>query len=125
METPQELKYSKEHEWVKVDGSTATIGITDYAQDQLGDIVYVDIEVDEGDEIEEGEIFGSIEAVKTVSDLYMPVSGKVLEINGELEDNPEKINGEPYSAWILKVEMSNPSELDNLMDADGYKEIAD
>lgn len=125
MNTPAELKYSKDHEWVKVDGNIATIGITDFAQDQLGDIVYVDIEVEEGDEIAPNEVFGSVEAVKTVSDLFMPISGKILEINEGLEDAPESINSDPYGeGWILKVEITEPADLDNLLDAEGYKEVA-
>lgn len=125
MNTPAELKYSKDHEWVRVDGNIAFIGITDFAQDQLGDIVYVDIEVEEGDEIAPNEVFGSVEAVKTVSDLFMPISGKILEINEGLEDAPESINSDPYGeGWILKVEITEPSDLDNLLDAEGYKEVA-
>ncbi|NLN33063.1 MAG: glycine cleavage system protein GcvH [Flavobacteriaceae bacterium] len=125
MNVPQELKYSKDHEWVRVDGNTAFIGITDFAQDQLGDIVYVDISVQEGDEISEGEIFGSIEAVKTVSDLFIPVSGKIIEINEELNSAPETINSDPYGeGWIIKVEMSDTSEYDALLDAAGYQEVA-
>lgn len=123
MNTPAELKYSKEHEWVRVEGNEAYIGITDFAQDQLGDVVYVDIEVGEGDEVAPNDIFGSVEAVKTVSDLYMPISGKILEINEGLEDAPENINTDPYGeGWILKVEITNPSDLDNLLDADGYNQ---
>ena len=115
MNTPAELKYSKDHEWVRVDGNIAFIGITDFAQDQLGDIVYVDIEVEEGDEVAPNEVFGSVEAVKTVSDLFMPISGKILEINEGLEDAPESINSDPYGeGWILKVEITEPSDLDNL-----------
>ncbi len=125
MNTPAELKYSKDHEWVRVDGNIAFIGITDFAQDQLGDIVYVDIEVEEGDEIAPNEVFGSVEAVKTVSDLFMPISGKILEINEGLEDAPESINSDPYGeGWILKVEITEPEDLDNLLDAEGYKEVA-
>jgi len=125
MNTPAELKYSKDHEWVRVDGNIAFIGITDFAQDQLGDIVYVDIEVEEGDEVAPNEVFGSVEAVKTVSDLFMPISGKILEINEGLEDAPESINSDPYGeGWILKVEITEPSDLDNLLDAEGYKEVA-
>lgn len=125
MKTPAELKYSKDHEWVRVDGNIAFIGITDFAQDQLGDIVYVDIEVEEGDEIAPNEVFGSVEAVKTVSDLFMPISGKILEINEGLEDAPESINSDPYGeGWILKVEITEPEDLDNLLDAEGYKEVA-
>lgn len=125
MNIPQELKYSKDHEWVKVEGNTATIGITDFAQDQLGDIVYVDISFSEGDDIAIGEAFGSVEAVKTVSDLFMPVSGKLVAINEDLNGEPEKINSDPYGeGWIIKIEVSNPSELEDLLDAEGYQSIA-
>jgi glycine cleavage system H protein len=125
MNIPQELKYSKDHEWIKVDGNTAVIGITDFAQDQLGDIVYVDISFSEGDEIGVGEAFGSVEAVKTVSDLFMPVSGKLLEINEDLNGEPEKINSDPYGdGWIIKIELTNPSELEDLLDAEGYQSVA-
>lgn len=125
MNIPQELKYSKDHEWIRVEGETAYVGITDYAQDQLGDIVYVDITLGEGDEIGAGEAFGSVEAVKTVSDLFMPVSGKLVEINEALNGEPEKINTDPYGdGWIIKIELTNPSELDALLDAAAYQEIA-
>lgn len=125
MNIPQELKYSKDHEWIKVEGNTATIGITDFAQDQLGDIVYVDISSQEGDEIVVGEAFGSVEAVKTVSDLFMPVSGKLIAINEDLNGEPEKINSDPYGdGWIIKIEVTNPSELEDLLDAEGYQSIA-
>jgi len=124
MNVPQELKYSQDHEWVRVEGNTAYIGITDYAQDQLGDIVYVDISAQEGDEVASGEAFGSVEAVKTVSDLFMPVSGKLIEINEDLNSEPEKINSDPYgTGWIIKIELSNASELDALLDAAAYQEI--
>src|SRR5690606_16429048 len=113
MNVPQELKYSSDHEWVRVEGNHAFIGITDFAQDQLGDIVYVDISVEEGDDISAGEVFGSIEAVKTVSDLFMPVSGKLVEINAALEDAPETVNSDPYTdGWILKIELTDNSDLD-------------
>ncbi|MFA7448270.1 MAG: glycine cleavage system protein GcvH [Weeksellaceae bacterium] len=124
MNVPQELKYSSDHEWVRVEGNHAFIGITDFAQDQLGDIVYVDISVEEGDDISAGEVFGSIEAVKTVSDLFMPVSGKLVEINAALEDAPETVNSDPYTdGWILKIELTDNSDLDSLMDAAAYSEI--
>ena len=124
MNVPQELKYSQDHEWIRVEGNTAYIGITDYAQDQLGDIVYVDISAQEGDEVASGEAFGSVEAVKTVSDLFMPVSGKLVEINEDLNGEPEKINSDPYGAgWIIKIELSDTSELDALLDAAAYQEI--
>ena len=123
MAVPNELKYSKEHEWVKVEGNTATIGITEYAQNELGDIVFVELpEVD--DEINEGDTFGSVESVKTVSELYAPVSGKVLESNEELEDSPEFVNESPYEkAWMVKVELSDESQLEELMSAEQYSEM--
>jgi len=124
MEIPQDLKYSNDHEWVKIDGNFAYIGITDFAQDQLGDIVYVDISVQEGDKVAAGDIFGSIEAVKTVSDLFMPVSGIIAEVNELLEGEPEKVNSDPYGdGWIIKIEITDSSELDGLLDADGYQEV--
>ena len=121
MAVPSELKYSKEHEWVKVEGNTVTIGITEYAQGELGDIVFVELpEVD--DEINEGDTFGSVESVKTVSELYAPVSGKVVESNEELEDSPEFVNESPYEkAWMVKVELSDESQLDDLLSVDQYK----
>lgn len=123
MAVPSELKYSKDHEWVKVEGNTVTIGITEYAQNELGDIVFVELpEVD--DEIEVGETFGSVESVKTVSELYAPVAGKVTETNDELEDSPEFVNESPYEkAWMVKVEISDESQLDDLMSADDYSEM--
>lgn len=125
MNIPADCKYSKEHEWVRVDGDIATIGITDYAQDQLGDIVFVEMpEVD--DEIDINDSFGTIEAVKAVSDLYMPVSGTVVEINEALEDDPATVNSEPYDGgWMIKVKMSNPDELNELMDSAAYQELID
>lgn len=123
MNTPNNLKYSKDHEWVKVDGNVATIGITDFAQSQLGDIVFVDIQT-EGEDLEAGELFGNIEAVKTVADALMPVSGKVIEVNADLEGEPEAVNSDPYGkGWMVKVEMSNPAEVDGLLDADAYAAI--
>ena len=123
MNTPSNLKYSKDHEWVKVDGNVATIGITDFAQSQLGDIVFVDIQT-EGEDLAANEVFGAIEAVKTVADALMPVSGKVIEVNAELEGAPESVNTDPYGAgWMIKVEMANPAELDELLDAAGYEAI--
>jgi len=123
MEIKPELKYTKDHEWIKVEGNVATIGITDYAQGELGDIVYVEIEaLDE--ELQKEEIFGSVEAVKTVSDLFLPVSGKITHINESLEDNPELINEDPYNnGWIIKMEIQTPSELDELLDADSYQDL--
>ena len=123
MEFPKELKYSKDHEWLKVDGSIAYIGITEFAQGELGDIVFVDVDT-EGEVLEKEEVFGSIEAVKTVSDLFMPISGEVLEFNNKLEDEPELINSDPYGdAWIIKISVSDITELDFLLDADSYKEL--
>ncbi len=123
MNTPNNLKYSNDHEWVKVEGDTATIGITDFAQSQLGDIVFVDIQT-EGETLDSGEVFGAIEAVKTVADAVMPVSGKIVEVNTELEGAPESVNTDPYGAgWMIKVEMSNPSEADALLDAAAYEAI--
>ncbi len=123
MNFPENLKYTKEHEWIKLEGNTGIIGITDFAQSELGDIVYVDIDPDLS-EITAGESFGTIEAVKTVSDLYAPVSGKVLEINPKLEDEPELINSDPYGeGWILKIEVENPAEVDELLDSSAYKNL--
>ncbi|AMY05406.1 MULTISPECIES: glycine cleavage system protein GcvH [Staphylococcus] len=123
MAVPEELKYSKEHEWVKVEGDTVTIGITEYAQGELGDIVFVELPETE-DDIEEGESFGSVESVKTVSELYAPVSGSVVEINEELEDSPEFVNESPYEkAWMVKVKLNDESQLDDLLSADQYKEM--
>ena len=123
MNTPSNLKYSKDHEWVKVEGNVAVIGITDFAQSQLGDIVFVDIQT-EGEDLEAGEVFGAIEAVKTVADGLMPVSGKVIEVNADLEGAPESVNSDPYGAgWMIKVEMSNPAEVEDLLDAEAYNAI--
>jgi len=123
MNVPEGLKYTKDHEWIKIDGDIATVGITDFAQGELGDIVYVDVEtVDES--IDKNEVFGSVEAVKTVSDLFMPLSGEVAEFNELLEDAPEKVNTDPYGeGWMIKIKLSDSSEIDALLDADGYKEI--
>ncbi|HEC2161079.1 TPA: glycine cleavage system protein GcvH [Staphylococcus delphini] len=123
MAVPSGLKYSKEHEWVKVEGNTAIIGITDFAQSELGDIVFVELpEVD--DEVSEGETFGSVESVKTVSELYSPVSGKIIAVNENLEDSPEAVNESPYEeAWMVKVELKDESELDVLLDAAGYEKM--
>ncbi|WP_037539461.1 glycine cleavage system protein GcvH [Mammaliicoccus lentus] len=118
-----ELKYSKEHEWVKVDGDVVTIGITDFAQSELGDIVFVELP-EEGDELTSGDSFGSVESVKTVSELYAPLSGKVVEVNDELEDSPEYVNESSYDkAWMVKVELTDKSQLDDLLDADAYSEM--
>ncbi|MCI2885626.1 glycine cleavage system protein GcvH [Staphylococcus hominis] len=123
MAVPSEFKYSKEHEWVKVEGNTATIGITEYAQGELGDIVFVELP-DVDDEINEGDTFGSVESVKTVSELYAPVSGKIVETNDELEDSPEFVNQSPYEkAWMVKVELNDESQLDELLSAEQYSEM--
>ena len=123
MDTPAELKYTKEHEWVRVDGATATVGITDYAQGELGDIVFVELP-NVGDAIEQAGTFGTIEAVKAVSDMYSPVTGKVIEVNTALDDEPMIINRDPYGdGWIMKIELSNESELGQLLDVEGYKEL--
>ncbi len=123
MEFPKELRYSEEHEWVKVEGNKAHIGITAFAQDELGDIVFVELP-EVGDEIEVDEPFGSVESVKTVSELYAPISGKVVEINEDLEDSPEFVNESPYEkAWMIVVEMSDESELEKLMDSEGYQKM--
>lgn len=123
MALPNDLKYSEDHEWVKVDGNTVTIGITDFAQGELGDIVFVELPED-GDEMTKGESFGSVESVKTVSELYAPLNGKIVEVNEELEDSPELVNESPYEeAWMVKVELEDTSQLDNLLDADGYKAV--
>ena len=121
MNFPNNLKYSTDHEWVRVEGNEAFIGITDFAQSELGEIVYVDITT-EGETLSKNEIFGSIEAVKTVSDLIMPISGEILEVNSQLEDAPELVNKEPYeNGWIIKVEMTSSDEVDSLMSAEEYK----
>lgn len=121
MNFPEGLKYTDDHEWVKVEGNVGIIGVTDHAQSELGDVVYVDIDEDLA-EIEKGNDFGTIEAVKTVADLYAPVSGKVLEVNTSINDSPEVVNQDPYGkGWMIKVELSDPSELDALMDVDAYK----
>ena len=123
MNVPAELKYTKEHEWIRVEGEEAVVGITDYAQSQLGDIVFVECET-VGDALEAGETFGTVEAVKTVSDLYVPVAGEVLEFNEELEGEPELVNKDPYGrGWIVKIKISDETELDGLLNADAYKAI--
>ncbi len=114
------LKYSESHEWVKVEGNVAVVGVSDFAQKEMGDITYVDLP-DVDDEVEAGEEFGALESVKAASELISPVSGKVVEVNEELEDTPEKVNEDAYASWIIKVEMSDPSQLDALMDAAAYK----
>ena len=123
MNIPSDLLYSNDHEWVKLEEDIATIGITDFAQQELGDIVYIEIET-VGDNLEKEQVFGTVEAVKTVSDLFMPISGEVLEFNTALEDSPETVNYEPYeSGWIIKIKIENPSQLKNLLSAEQYKQL--
>lgn len=123
MNIPSTLKYTKDHEWVKIDGEMATIGITDFAQHELGDIVYVEIE-SIGEMLVSEEVFGSVEAVKTVSDLFMPLSGEVLEFNTALEDTPEAVNEDPYeSGWIIKVKIDDPSQISKLLDSNAYQQL--
>ena len=121
MNIPAELRYSKDHEWVRIEGDTAVVGITDFAQSQLGDIVFVDVTT-EGETLEQHDIFGTVEAVKTVSDVFLPVGGTIIAFNQTLNDSPESVNKDPYGAgWMVKVKMSNPEEVNSLMDADSYK----
>lgn len=123
MNIPAELKYTKDHEWIKIEGDIATIGITDFAQGELGDIVFVEIET-EGETLDAHEVFGTVEAVKTVSDLFMPVSGEIVEFNKALESSPESVNADAYGdGWMIKVKMSNPAEADELMSAEDYTSL--
>ena len=123
MNIPEDLKYTKDHEWIRVEGEFAFVGVTDYAQNELGDIVFVEVET-EGETLEKEEAFGTIEAVKTVSDMFMPIGGEVVEFNEELEETPEIINQDPYGkGWIVKIKMSNKDELEELLDAGKYKEL--
>lgn len=123
MQYPEELKYTEDHEWIRFDGDVATVGITDYAQGELGDIVYVDVNT-VGDTLEKGDIFGSVEAVKTVSDLFLPISGEILEINPALDSAPELVNNDPYGeGWMIRFKVTNPGEADDLMTVDAYKEL--
>ena len=123
MNIPSNLRYTKEHEWIRVEGEIAYVGITDYAQSELGEIVFVDINT-EGETLAQNEVFGSVEAVKTVSDLNMPVEGEVLEINESINDQPELVNNDPYGeGWMIKIRVVSPAELDTLMDAEAYKEF--
>lgn len=123
MNIPSELKYTKDHEWIRIEGNTAIVGITDFAQGELGDIVYVDVDTLD-DTVEEGDVFGSVEAVKTVSDLFMPINGEVLAFNEKLEDEPELINSDPYGeGWIIKISAADVSELNSLLSAESYKEL--
>ena len=123
MNIPAELKYTKDHEWVRIEGEEAVIGITDFAQSELGDIVFVEVET-EGESIDSEEIFGSVEAVKTVSDLFMPLTGEVLSFNSELEDAPEVVNSDPYGeGWMIRVKIFDKLEVDNLLSAEQYKDL--
>jgi len=123
MEFPANLRYTKDHEWIKIEGNTATVGITDFAQHELGDIVFVDINT-VGKELKENEIFGTVEAVKTVSDLYLPVSGTIDEINADLEANPENVNNDPYGkGWMMKMTITNAAEVDALLDVTAYRQL--
>ena len=123
MNVPKNLKYSKDHEWLKIDGDTAYVGITDFAQSELGDIVFVEIDT-EGETVEAGDVFGTIEAVKTVSDLFMPVSGEILELNAKIDDDPELVNTDPYGdGWLVKIKISDASQVDDLMNAEAYSEM--
>jgi len=123
MNIPQNLKYTKDHEWILVEGTKGTIGVTDYAQGELGDVVFIDIDPNIA-EVKVGESFGTVEAVKTVSDLYAPCTGKVLELNKKLADEPQVVNSDPYGeGWLIKVELSNPAELNDLLDSEAYKQL--
>ncbi|MDP4600530.1 MAG: glycine cleavage system protein GcvH [Polaribacter sp.] len=123
MNIPSNLKYTKDHEWIKIEGETATVGITDFAQGELGDIVYVDVDTLD-DTVEEGAVFGSVEAVKTVSDLFMPLTGEVVELNEALEDEPELVNSDPYGkGWMIKVAIADSSQIENLLDAEAYQKL--
>ena len=123
MNIPKDLKYTKDHEWVKIVGEEAVIGITSFAQSELGDIVFVEID-SEGDTIEKSEVFGTVEAVKTVSDLYMPLSGKILSYNSELDNSPEKVNDDPYGdGWMIRIKLTDQSEIDSLLDCQQYEEL--
>ncbi len=125
MNIPKELKYTKEHEWIRIEGEVAFIGITDYAQKELGDVVFVEIET-QGENLDKGEVFGTIEAVKTVSDLNMPIGGEVVEVNEKLEDNPEIVNDSPYNeGWLIKTKCSDKSEIEDLLSAEDYEKILD
>ena len=123
MNFPENLKYTKDHEWVSIDGDIATVGVTEFAQSELGDIVFVELDT-EGDTMDQNEVFGTIEAVKTVSDLFMPLSGEITEVNSGLEDAPESVNESPYeNGWMIKIKLSDTSELDGLLDVVAYKEL--
>ncbi len=123
METPLNLKYTKDHEWISIDGNIATVGITDFAQRELGDIVYIEVETI-GETLNADDVFGTVEAVKTVSDLFLPMTGKIIEFNESLDGSPEDVNTDPYgNGWMVKIEIENIDELDNLLSADQYKEL--
>ena len=123
MKVPDNLKYTKDHEWIRVDGDNSFVGITDFAQGELGDIVFIEIET-EGETLNKEEVFGTIEAVKTVSDLFMPVGGEILDLNSVLEDNPDLVNKDPYGeGWMIKVKISDPSEIDSLLSPEEYKDL--
>ena len=125
MSFPKDLKYTKDHEWLRVEGNDAYVGITHFAQSELGDIVFIDVDT-EGESLEKEEVFGSVEAVKTVSDLFMPINGDVLEFNENLEDNPELINSDPYGdGWIIKISISDLTELDDLLTSESYQKLVD
>lgn len=125
MSFPNDVKYTKDHEWLRIDGEEAFVGITHFAQSELGDIVFIDVDT-EGESLEKEEVFGSVEAVKTVSDLFMPINGEVLEFNTNLEDNPELINSDPYGeGWIIRVSVSNADELEELLNSEDYKKLVD
>jgi|SRR6056297_2650394 len=125
MNIPENLKFTKDHEWIRVEGNEAYVGITEYAQGELGDVVFVEIET-EDEELDKEEVFGTIEAVKTVSDMFMPVSGKVLEVNEKLEDTPEIVNKDPYGeGWLIKISLKDEAEINDLLDADAYKKLLD
>lgn len=125
MNLPSNLKYTKDHEWIKIEGDVATVGVTDFAQGELGDIVYVEVET-LGDTMDRDEVFGTVEAVKTVSDLFLPLSGEIIEFNDSLESEPEKVNSDPYGeGWMIKIKISNPAEIEDLMDDAGYKALVE
>jgi glycine cleavage system H protein len=125
MNIPEELKYTEEHEWIRLEGNIATVGITDFAQSELGDIVYIEVDTLDS-EINSNDVFGTVEAVKTVSDLFMPVTGKVIEVNSSLEDAPEVVNDDPYGqGWIIKIEVTDPADVENLMSSDNYRNLID
>ena len=123
MNIPVDLKYTEDHEWLRLEGKEAIVGITDFAQGELGDVVFIEIET-EGEELSKGDIFGTVEAVKTVSDLFMPVGGEVIEVNEELNDKPEMVNKDPYDkGWMIKIKITDPKEVDNLLSVDDYKKM--